>query len=457
MKTERKRILLVEDDDSLRRVLEYQLDEAGYAVDGVAHVARAQQALAETDYSLLVVDLQLEDGSGLDVLKTCAGMSGPPTILMTAYATVESAVEALKLGAFDYLLKPFSKDQLLIAAGKALRYATLVEDNRRLRSLVENSGEGPDIIGQSSAMRELMRDARQVAVSDATILITGESGTGKELLARAVHLASLRRAAPFIAISCGAVPENLLESEFFGFKKGAFTGAVTDKRGKLEEADGGTAFFDEIGDMQPSLQVKILRLLQEKEIQKIGEARPRKVDVRIVAATNRNLAKMVEEGEFREDLYYRLAVIPLRVPTLRERREDIPLLVDHFLRASASRTARPQPLLDPAALDVLESYGWPGNVRELQNHIERLVVMNRTGRIVAEDLPERMRGGTAASGPVRFELPESDFSFEELEKELLMRALEKHHWNQTRTARYLGFTRSTLQYRMQKFGLQRSE
>ncbi len=449
------RILLVEDDDSLRRVIEYQLTEASYVVESVGSLSKAREALENSDHSLLLADLQLGDGSGLDVLK--AAPAGVPAILMTAYATVESAVEALKLGAFDYLIKPFTRDQLLLSVGKALRFAAVVDENRRLRTLVEHAVEDPGIVGQSAVIRDLLRDTRQAALSDATILITGESGTGKELLARAIHLSSPRRDAPFVPISCGAVPENLLESEFFGFKKGAFTGAVMEKRGKLEEADGGTAFLDEIGDMLPLLQVKILRLLQEREIQKIGENSPRKVDVRIVAATNRDLAKLVADGEFREDLYYRLAVIPLRVPALRERPEDIPLLAAHFLRSSSAKLGKSPPAVDSAVMQLLETWPWPGNVRELQNLMERLVVMDRAGRIEITDLPERMRVKTEGGRVFDFALPQAGLPFEELEKEILLRALQKHDWNQTQTARYLGMTRNTLQYRMQKFGLHRDQ
>ncbi|MEW6366544.1 MAG: sigma-54 dependent transcriptional regulator [Acidobacteriota bacterium] len=464
-RAERTKILLVEDDDSMRRVIEFHLSEAGYDVSGVSGFATAQDALPASEFSLLITDLQLGDGSGLELLRIAGATV--PAIIITAFATVESAVDAMKMGASDYLIKPFGKEQLLISVQKALRYSALLAENRRLRLLLESDFDNAGMLGTSAVMRDLFRDALQAAASDSTILITGESGTGKELLARAIHLNSPRRDAPFIPVSCAAVPENLVEAEFFGFKKGAFTGAVMDKRGKFEEADGGTVFLDEIGDIPPSLQVKLLRLLQEREIQKIGEAKPRKVDVRILAATNRDLAKLVAENVFREDLFYRLAVIPLCVQPLRYRRDDIPALVDHFLRRSCERLGRPLIAIEPDAMRLLEAYRWPGNVRELENNMERLVVMNRTGRVAAEDLAEQIREPAAAAprpvspgaprGALPFALPAEGLPFEELERSVLLAALEKHDWNQSQAARYLGLTRNTLLYRMQKFGLKKRQ
>jgi transcriptional regulator with GAF, ATPase, and Fis domain len=307
-------------------------------------------------------------------------------------------------------------------------------------------------------MRDVTDTAARVAQSDTTVLLLGESGTGKELLAKAIHVHSARARGPFVTVNCAAIPEHLMESELFGHRRGAFTGAVADKQGKFEAAGGGTIFLDEIGELPLLLQVKILRVLQEREIDKVGDPRPHKVDVRVIAATNRDLEKMTADGTFRDDLYYRLAVVPLRVPPLRERADDIPLLVEHFLAKHCARLNRVGvPSVEKAVYSALNLYPWPGNIRELENAIERAVVLDRDGVVGLDDLPERVHSQGRLVGNVRFELPDDGISLEAVERDLILAALEKHGWNQTRAAAYLDITRSTLLYRMQKHGLDRGK
>jgi two-component system NtrC family response regulator len=306
-------------------------------------------------------------------------------------------------------------------------------------------------------MRAVTETAARVAQSDTTVLLEGESGTGKELLAKALHFHSSRARGPFVTINCGAIPEQLLESELFGHRRGSFTGAVGDKRGKFESADRGTIFLDEIGELPTLLQVKILRVLQEREIDKVGETRPIKVDVRVIAATNRDLEKMVADGTFRDDLYYRLAVVPIRVPPLRERSDDIPLLVEHFLTKHAERPGRQRPTVEKGVYSAFNLYSWPGNIRELENVIERALVLDKDGVLGLDDLSERLRTREHRVANLRMELPDEGISLEAVERELLLAALHKHNWNQTRAAAFLNVTRSTLLYRMQKFGLGREK
>ena len=334
---------------------------------------------------------------------------------------------------------------------------------RLLRFESEDLHLAPELEARSSfrqtsdarAMREATDIFGRVAQTDTTVLLEGESGTGKELLARAIHAHSTRARGPFIPVNCGAIPEQLLESELFGHRRGSFTGAVADHRGKFQTAERGTIFLDEVGELPPPLQVKILRVLQEREIDKIGEPRPTRVDVRVIAATNRNLEQMIANGRFREDLYYRLAVIEIRVPPLRERATEIPLLVDTFLRRHGKRLGQNRPAVHRDVYSVLNRYPWPGNVRELENVIERALVLDRDGVIGPDDLPERLVSCQPPVGKLRFALPEEGVSLEEVEKELIVAALEKHNWNQSRAAAYLNITRSTLLYRMDKHGLPR--
>ena len=453
-----KSVLVVDDDDSLRRVVEYNLAEEGYRVVTATDGAAGLRAFQEGSVDLVLTDVRMPDMDGLELLTRLKTMQPElPVIVLTAHGTINSAVEAMKLGASDYLTKPFNRDQLKAAARKALEVAELTSENRQLRQIVAERFSFASMIAGSRAMRAVTDTASRVAQGDTTVLLEGESGTGKELLAKAIHFHSPRTRGPFITINCGAIPENLLESELFGHRRGSFTGAVNDKKGKFEVADRGTIFLDEIGELPQLLQVKILRVLQEREIDKVGETKPIKVDVRVIAATNRDLEKMIADGGFRDDLYYRLAVVSIRVPPLRERTDDIPFLVDHFLRKHAERLGRQRPAVDKTVYSVFNLYGWPGNIRELENVIERALVLDKEGTVGLDDLPERLRTHENHIANLRMELPDEGISLEDVERELLLAALEKHNWNQTKAAAFLNITRSTLLYRMQKFNLQRAK
>jgi two-component system NtrC family response regulator len=449
-------VLVIEDDDGQRRVLEYNLQEQGYTVLTASDGPSALRACEEARIDLVLTDVRMPAMDGIETLTRLKAMHPElPVVLLTAHGTIDSAVEAMKLGAFDYLTKPVDREHLRSIAKKALEVGALTRENRYLREVVATRFSFTTMIAGSRAMRAVTDTASRVAASDATVLLEGESGTGKELLAKAIHFHSARAKGPFVPINCGAIPEQLLESELFGHRRGSFTGAMADKQGKFEAAERGTIFLDEVGDLPLLLQVKILRVLQEREIDKIGESRPRKIDVRVIAATNRDLEKMAADGAFREDLYYRLAVVSIRVPPLRERLDDIPFLVDHFLEKHSSRMGRPRPRIENSVYSALNLYAWPGNIRELENIIERAVVLDRDGIVALDDLPDRFQVPERRLGNVRIELPDEGISLEEVERQLLLAALVKTDWNQTRAAAYLGITRSTLLYRMQKFGLER--
>jgi len=453
-----KTVLLIDDDESLRRVVEYNLREDGYrvvtAADGRSGLLRFQ----ESSVDLVLTDVRMPEMDGVELLTRLKAMQPDlPVIVLTAHGTIDAAVEAMKVGAFDYLTKPFSRDQLKASVRKALELGALASENRQLRQIVSERFSFASMIAGSRTMRAVTDTASRVAASDTTVLLEGESGTGKELLAKAIHVNSGRSAGPFVTVNCAAIPENLLESELFGHRRGAFTGAVADKLGKFESANRGTIFLDEVGDLPLLLQVKILRVLQEREVDKVGNTRPIRIDVRVIAATNRDLDKMTADGSFRDDLYYRLAVVSIRLPPLRERSDDIPLLVDHFLAKHAERLGRPRPAVDKAVYSAFNLYAWPGNIRELENVIERALVLDRDGLLGLDDLPDRLTARGQRIGNLRIELPDEGISLEDVERELLLAALEKHNWNQTRAAAYLNITRSTLLYRMQKFALEREK
>lgn len=453
-----KTVLLIDDDDSLRRVVEYNLGEDGYRVLTATDGASGLRMFHAEPVDLVLTDVRMPEMDGLELLtRVKAVQPDLPVIMLTAHGTIDSAVEAMKMGAFDYLTKPFNREQLKAAIRRALEVAALTSENRNLRQVVVDRFSFTNMIAGSRAMRAVTDTAARVAHSDTTVLLEGESGTGKELLAKAIHFHSARTRGPFVTINCGAIPEQLLESELFGHRRGSFTGAVADKRGKFEAADGGTIFLDEIGELPSLLQVKILRVLQEREIDKVGETRPVKVDVRVIAATNRDLEKMIADGTFRDDLYYRLAVVSIRMPPLRERADDIPLLVDHFLSKHAERLGRPRPEVEKAVYSAFNLYGWPGNIRELENVIERALVLDKDGGLGLDDLPERLGTREHRVANLRMELPDEGISLEDVERDLLLAALQKHNWNQTRAAAFLKITRSTLLYRMQKFGLERDK
>ncbi|HSR49401.1 MAG TPA: sigma-54 dependent transcriptional regulator [Acidobacteriota bacterium] len=446
-------VLLVDDDKNFLRVLTHHVQEFGHRPAACSSGRVALERLHEEPFDVVITDLKMPQMDGLELLKAVHQLDPDiPVIVLTAHGSIDQAVSAIKAGAYEFLTKPFESEEVELAIDRALQVAGLVKENRELSKAVEEKFEFSGIVGSSGKFREILQLAAQLAEVDTTVLIEGESGTGKELIARAIHYNSARKKKPFVVVNCGAIPENLLESELFGYKRGAFTGAVADKRGKLEAAHTGTVFLDEVGELPMNMQVKLLRLLQEKEVDVIGQTAPRSLDVRILAATNRSLEQMTREGDFREDLYYRLSVAPLQLPPLRERREEIPLLIHHFLDRF-NRQFSKNASISQDAVDALCRYDWPGNVRELENIVHRLVVFDRRGRIEADDLPSQFRRPTRTFGTVVFELPEEGFSLEDLERDLLWAALDKHDWNQSQAARYLDISRNTLIYRMQKYDL----
>ena len=444
-------ILLIDDDDSLRRVMEFSLAESGYRVQTAASGEEGIRLFEKDSFDAVITDITMPGMNGMEVLAKIRHQDARlPVVIITAYGTIESAVEAMKQGAFDYITKPFNRDELRLTLDRALTMRRLEEENVGLRAEVKGRYCFDSIVGSSEKIREVLEMAGRVAASDATVLITGESGTGKELLAKGVHYNSLRAEGPFVAVNCAAIPENLIESELFGHVKGSFTGAVKDKEGKFELADGGTLFLDEIGDLRIDLQAKILRVLQERHVDRVGGAAPVPVDVRVIAATNKDIERSVKDGSFREDLYYRLSVIPLQMPPLRERKDDIALLVDHFVKKfNPSRNVS----VTREALDVLTAYGWPGNVRELENAIERASVLRRGDTITPAELPDKLRKEKTGVENIILNLPDEGISLEDLEKKLIIKALERHKGNQTRAAEYLDITRPTLIYRMEKYGI----
>ncbi len=414
----------------------------------------ALERLAAAAFDLVLTDIKMPGMDGMDLLRRVkADAPDTQVIVLTAFGTIEMAVEAMKAGAFEYVTKPFNRDELKLAVRKALRVRNLETENVRLRREVKRRYGFENIVGDSPQMQRVFRLVEKVADTDASVLITGESGTGKELVARALHYQSRRADRPFVAVNCAAIPRELLESELFGHRKGAFTGAIRDKKGKLEEAGQGTLFLDEIGDLPIELQAKILRALQEREITPVGGSEIVHVGARVVAATNRDLEAEIEAGRFREDLYYRLAVVPVRLPSLRERPGDIPLLVAHFLKRLGGDD--PPVRVDPAALDALSRYPWKGNVRELENTIERLLILRETDTIRLEDLPDKIRRPTepADADGFSFTFPPGGVSLAEAERLLILEALERSGWNQTRAAQLLRVPRHILLYRMDKFGI----
>jgi len=456
----KSRILVVDDEADARTVLQDILERAGYEVQVCSSGEEAVQAVQGAPFDILLTDLRMPKMDGIQVLEAVRQINPDLVgIILTGYGTIETAVRAMKVGAFEYLTKPFKVDEVLIVVKRALEYRNLQRENQSLRRQLRRKYRFENLIGTSEAMQQVYTLIEKVADSDSTVLIYGESGTGKELVARTIHYNSPRRNRPLIPVNCGAIPEDLLESEMFGHERGAFTGATAMRMGRFELADGGTIFLDEIGDMSPSLQVKLLRVLQEKSFERVGGTKTIRVDVRILAATNQDLEKAVAERRFREDLYYRLNVIPIHIPPLRERKEDIPLLVDHFLRQFTSQKRRDVDGISPEVIQILMEYPWPGNVRELENLIERLVILKGKGTIVPEDLPEKYltrprRMGSAPEIQIPDEGIDFDAAVEAFENALIIQALQKAGGVKNKAAQYLRLNRTTLVEKIKRKNLQ---
>ncbi|MEW6444218.1 MAG: sigma-54 dependent transcriptional regulator [bacterium] len=448
------RILVMDDDESFRKILEYNLRQAGYEV---VSARSGQEGLAWMDrepFGVVITDIKMPGMDGLEVLREVKRRSpDTPVIMVTAFGSIEMAVDAMKQGAADYITKPLNRHGLLLTLEKTLRLRNLREENLRLREELGERFQTDRMVGVSAAMRSLLEKVRRLTEVDATVLITGETGAGKDLIARGLHYGSRRREQPFVAVNCTAIPRELLESELFGHVKGAFTGATRDRKGRFQAADGGTLFLDEVGSMDPALQGKLLRVLQDQRVSRVGEEKAFKVDVRILAATNTDLRAAVDAGGFREDLYYRLNVVPLHVPSLRERIEDIPLLIDHFL---GSLQPGSKIRVDPRVLEAFRRYEWPGNVRELRNVIERMLIFRAGDTLGPESLPPEIVGTRPAKAGEQeplVRLPAEGVSLEHLERTVIAQALEMNGWNQVRTARFLRIPRHILLYRMEKYGI----
>ncbi len=444
-------VLLIDDDDSLRKVVGYNLGKHGFRVVEKPDGESALEAFNAEQFEIVITDINMPGITGMEFLSKVKQLR-PETevILITAYATVESAIDAMKKGAFDYVTKPFGREELTMVIERALKIKTLERENRSLKDSLRDKHKFKNILGVSPAMQKVLSMAQKVAASEANILILGESGTGKELLAKGVHFNSERRSGPLVVVNCAAIPDTLIESELFGYRKGAFTGAVANKIGKFEAANGGTIFLDEIGELKPELQAKMLRVLQEREIEPLGETQSRAIDVRVIAATNVDITKAVKEKNFRQDLYYRISVITLSLPSLAERREDIPLLVNHFLE----KYSKDEKLkIGNKAMEFIKAYSWPGNVRELENVIEHVSILREGPSITAADLPDVLKQQEKAFGGLRLDIPPEGIDIEALDKELVIHALKIYDGNQTRAARFLHMTRPTFIYRMEKYGL----
>jgi len=447
-------ILLVDDEKSVCSTLSLFLQKVGYQVEEAANGEEAEDRLKNQFYDLVITDLKMQPMDGLEVLKVAKAIN-PMTevVVMTAYSTVESGVEAMKLGAYDYIQKPFNKDEFLLLVAKALERKQLLSEVEQLQEELKEKYRFENIVGNSNEMHQVLTMVSKVAKTDSTILIAGESGTGKELIAKAIHLNSRRRNRAFVTINCGALPENLQESELFGHVRGAFTGAIKDKWGLLQEANSGTLFLDEVGETALSTQVKLLRFLQDGEIRRVGDNESIYVDVRLLAATNKDLQQAIEEGTFREDLYYRINVIPIDIPPLRKRRDDIPLLVKKKKKKYTERTKKKVVSVSPDAMNILSGYDWPGNVRALENIMERAVILTNRNIIMPEDLPESIRefqGKTTGSQEIAY----GEHTLEELEKDYILNTLEQHKWNQKKASDILGISTTTLWRKLKSYGIE---
>lgn len=457
------RILIVDDEVNMRRILTVLLTRSQHEVTEADGLTSARKLLLSSTWDVVLTDQRLGDGEGIDLVAACAEIDlSPPVIMLTAFGSVDLAVHAMREGAFDFITKPFDPDVVIAAVNRACQHAALLRDNIRLKDEVQRLSGLDELVGDSPPMSQLREMLHRVAVTDATVLITGETGTGKELVARAIHRSSRRADSPFVAVNCAALPETLLESQLFGHERGAFTGADRVRTGLFEAANGGTLFLDEAGEMPPALQAKLLRVLVDHEIIRVGATTPRKVDVRILVATHRNLEERVREGSFREDLYYRLAVVPIAVPALREHPEDLPALVAHFLRQLAEDLKVPQRPISAEALDRLRAYKFPGNVRELRNILERAYILGRHTELSIEDFPESLSRISAAATTIdsllmHLRLPGEPIDLrsilENVERELIIGALASSGGAQAEAARRLGISRSDLAYKVNKHNL----
>ncbi len=454
-------ILVVDDEQQILKAVQRFLTEKGYDVVTSDHYEGALMALATQPFGAALIDLKLGDKSGIDLIAQIK-REHPDTLCMifTGYGTIDSAIQAVKAGAYHYITKPFQLDDLESLLRQALETRRVKQENQILKKEVSSKFCLKNLVGVSDAMKSVYALIDKVADTDSTILLLGESGTGKELVAKAIHYGSRRADRPLVAVNCGAIPEELLESELFGHVKGAFTGAVSTRPGRFEMAEGGTIFLDEIGDMSPRLQVKVLRVLQERKFEPVGSSKTMEVDVRIITATNKNLERAVKDNLFREDLYYRLNVIPVRLPPLRERLEDVPLLIDYFIKQYARENARDIPHISPEAMFALMRYNWPGNVRELENMMERLIILKHEGEITLADLPERVKAGHEEDRVAHVQIPESGLSFKDVvddfENQLILKALEKTGWNKNKAAQLLQLNRTTLVEKIKKRQLEKT-
>jgi len=445
------RILIVDDETIVRDSLGAWFRQDGHQVDVAESGKDALRKVTGNRYDIAFLDIKMPGMDGLELQTRLAAADPELTIvLMTAYASVETAVKAMKAGAYDYIVKPFDPDDLSMLVRRAAEHRSLRAENLRLKKSIETSTAPPPLLGSSAPMRQVLELVQTVAASDATVLITGESGTGKEVVARAIHAGSARRYNPMVVVNCGALPEGILESELFGHEAGAFTGARARHKGKFESAEGGTVFLDEIGEVSPKVQVELLRVLEEKKVTRLGGSAPVAVDFRTIAATNRDLSAAVKEGAFREDLYWRLNVVHIHIPPLRERPEDVPVLAEHFLSRFAQSMSRKPMRFSPEALDALASYPWPGNVRELQNAIERAVVVGRGEVVQAADLPLRVTQSPSAAAP-------GPGSLAEAERAHVQSVLEATGWNITRAARILDVDRVTLYNKIRRYELKKPD
>jgi two-component system, NtrC family, response regulator AtoC len=448
-----RRVLVVDDEENLRLVLRTLLRRNGYEVETAASGEEALGLVDSFGPDFILTDVRMPKMGGLDLLATIKAKGNDATVIvMSAYGNTDLAIEAIKSGAYDYVQKPFKSDEVVLALRKAEERELLRRENRALREEIRKEHKFEDILAKSAKMQEIFRTIAKIAEYKTTVLVTGESGVGKELVARAIHRRSSRRGGPFVPVNCGAIPENLLESELFGHKKGSFTDAIADRRGLFEEATGGTLFLDEIGELPLGLQVKLLRVLEDDRIRRVGDTRDIKVDTRIITATHRDLQAETKAGRFREDLYYRLNVLLIHTPPLRERKDDIPLLIEHFITRNNSRLGTNIRGLDTEARRLLYEYSWPGNVRELENTVERAMVLAEGDLLVAQDLPERIR---EARDPVQMQLASGELSVKKtmrvIEEILIRRALQKTKGNRTRAAEILEISHRALLYKIKDY------